>query len=45
MCHPGFVDAELRRLDHLTSMREREYEFFAGKRFPQLLAEHGFALA
>jgi predicted glycoside hydrolase/deacetylase ChbG (UPF0249 family) len=45
MCHPGFVDAELRRLDHLTSMREREYEFFAGERFPQLLAEHGFALA
>jgi predicted glycoside hydrolase/deacetylase ChbG (UPF0249 family) len=45
MCHPGFVDAQLRRLDHLTSMREQEYAFFAGERFPQLLAERGFALA
>jgi chitin disaccharide deacetylase len=45
MCHPGFVDAELQRLDHLTSMREQEYAFFAGEQFPQLLAGHGFALA
>jgi predicted glycoside hydrolase/deacetylase ChbG (UPF0249 family) len=45
MCHPGFVDAELERLDHLTAMREQEYDFFAGERFPQLLAERGFALA
>jgi chitin disaccharide deacetylase len=45
MCHPGFVDAELARLDHLTAMREQEYAFFAGERFTQLLAERGFALA
>jgi hypothetical protein len=45
MCHPGFVDSELRRLDHLTSMREQEYAFFAGERFPQLLAQRGYALA
>jgi chitin disaccharide deacetylase len=45
MCHPGFVDAELQRLDHLTSMREQEYAFFSGERFPLLLAGHGFALA
>jgi chitin disaccharide deacetylase len=45
MCHPGFVDAELERLDHLTAMREEEYAFFAGERFPKLLAERGFALA
>jgi len=45
MCHPGFVDAELQRLDTLTAMREHEYSFFAGERFPQLLAAHGFALA
>jgi len=45
MCHPGFVDDELQRLDHLTSMREQEYAFFAGERFPQLLAGRGFALA
>ena len=45
MCHPGFVDDELRRLDTLTVMREREYAFFVGDRFPQLLASRGFALA
>jgi chitin disaccharide deacetylase len=45
MCHPGFVDAELQRLDHLTDMREQEYAFFAGETFPKLLAERGFALA
>ena len=45
MCHPGFVDAELRRLDHLTDMREQDYSFFAGEAFPKLLAERGFALA
>jgi predicted glycoside hydrolase/deacetylase ChbG (UPF0249 family) len=45
MCHPGFVDAELRRLDPLTALREREYAFFAGEAFPRLMAEHGVALA
>jgi chitin disaccharide deacetylase len=45
MCHPGFVDAELRRLDELTIMREREYSFFAGERFLPLLAKYGYALA
>jgi predicted glycoside hydrolase/deacetylase ChbG (UPF0249 family) len=45
MCHPGFVDAELQRLDHLTDMREREFAFFAGERFPAMLAAQGFGLA
>jgi len=45
MCHPGFVDAQLQRLDPLTVMREREYAFFAGDRFPELMASHGLALA
>jgi chitin disaccharide deacetylase len=45
MCHPGLVDAELERLDHLTVMREQEYAFFAGEKFPKLLAERGFVLA
>jgi predicted glycoside hydrolase/deacetylase ChbG (UPF0249 family) len=45
MCHPGFVDAPLRRLDPLTTLREREYAFFAGEAFPELLARHGLALA
>jgi len=45
MCHPGKVDAELRQLDPLTDLREREYAFFLDEHFPQLLAERGYALA
>jgi hypothetical protein len=45
MCHPGFVDAELERLDPLTTLREREYAFFAADDFPDLLQAHGVALA
>ena len=37
MCHPGFVDAELQRLDPLTTLREREHAFFAGDAFPKVL--------
>ena len=45
MCHPGFVDAELERLDSLTYQREREFAYFNSNEFPQALAEHGVALA
>jgi predicted glycoside hydrolase/deacetylase ChbG (UPF0249 family) len=45
MCHPGFVDAELERLDPLTAQREREYAFLADDAFPELLRAHGVALA
>ena len=45
MCHPGFVDAELERLDPLTDLREKEYAFFADEGFPKLLAARGVALA
>jgi chitin disaccharide deacetylase len=45
MCHPGKVDPELRKLDPLTDLREREYAFFLDERFPQLMAERGYALA
>ena len=45
MCHPGFVDQELRDLDPLTTLREREYAFFVSEAFPALLARHGVALA
>jgi predicted glycoside hydrolase/deacetylase ChbG (UPF0249 family) len=45
MCHPGFVDAELKRLDPVTAQREREYAFFAGDDFPRLLAEKRMTLA
>jgi chitin disaccharide deacetylase len=45
MCHPGFVDAELARLDPLTTMREHEYVYFAGRGFPDVLRANGVALA
>jgi predicted glycoside hydrolase/deacetylase ChbG (UPF0249 family) len=45
MCHPGFVDAELTRLDPLTGQREREYAYFASEAFPAALGAHGAALA
>ena len=38
MCHPGFVDAELERLDPLTTQREREYAYLAGDAFPACCA-------
>jgi len=44
MCHPGKVDAELKRLDHVTESREHEYAFFGGDKFARLLAEHGIKL-
>jgi predicted glycoside hydrolase/deacetylase ChbG (UPF0249 family) len=44
MCHPGFVDADLQRLDPLTTLREHEYAFLAGESFPDLLASQGVAL-
>jgi predicted glycoside hydrolase/deacetylase ChbG (UPF0249 family) len=45
MCHPGKVDQELRQLDPLTDLREREYAFFLSERYPRLLVERGYALA
>jgi chitin disaccharide deacetylase len=45
MCHPGLVDAELARLDPLTDLREREYAYFLGDAFTQLLQRRGYRLA
>jgi chitin disaccharide deacetylase len=45
MCHPGFVDDELQRLDDFTAMREQEHAFLAGDRFLAVLAAHGVELA
>ncbi len=45
MCHPGFVDDELKRLDPLTTLREREYAFLSGDVFPAVLASRGVTLA
>ncbi len=45
MCHPGFVDAELKARDPLTDRREAEYAFLAGNEFPQILARAGATLS
>ncbi len=45
MCHPGFVDDTLKRLDPLTDQREREYAYLAGDAFPRLLAANNITLA
>jgi len=45
MCHPGFVDEALKRLDPLTDLRERELAFFNSDDFPEVLARHGVELA
>jgi predicted glycoside hydrolase/deacetylase ChbG (UPF0249 family) len=45
MCHPGFVDAELKELDSLTTLREREFAFFNSDAFPKVMAEHHAVLA
>jgi predicted glycoside hydrolase/deacetylase ChbG (UPF0249 family) len=44
MCHPGVVDAGLRALDPLTTLREKEYEYFKGDAYPALLRDRGIAL-
>jgi predicted glycoside hydrolase/deacetylase ChbG (UPF0249 family) len=44
MCHPGHPDAELAGLDALTFQRQREFDFFAGSTFPDMLAAHGIRL-
>jgi predicted glycoside hydrolase/deacetylase ChbG (UPF0249 family) len=45
MCHPGFVDAALERLDPLTTLREAEFAYLDSDAFPQALAARGLALA
>jgi predicted glycoside hydrolase/deacetylase ChbG (UPF0249 family) len=45
MCHPGFVDAELKALDSLTSLRELEFAFLNSDAFLKVMADHGVALA
>jgi predicted glycoside hydrolase/deacetylase ChbG (UPF0249 family) len=45
MCHPGFVDAELKRLDSLTDLREREYAYLESDTFSDVLARSGYELA
>jgi chitin disaccharide deacetylase len=45
MCHPGTVDAELTRLDPLTTRRQEEYAYLAGDDFAALLTREGATLA
>jgi chitin disaccharide deacetylase len=45
MCHPGMVDTELRRLDTLTTMRERELSYFKSDDFIRALEAGNAALA
>ena len=45
MCHPGFVDAELQRLDPLTTLRESEFSYLDSDAFSAVLARHNVALA
>jgi predicted glycoside hydrolase/deacetylase ChbG (UPF0249 family) len=44
MCHPGIVDAELERLDPLTTLRQREYDYLRGDAFLNVLAQQGVRL-
>lgn len=45
MCHPGFVDAELERLDPLTALRAKEHAYLVGEAFAPAMAAAGLALA
>ena len=45
MCHPGTIDDELKRLDPLTTSREKEYAYLKRENFPAVLEAHGVALA
>ena len=45
MCHPGYVDDVLVRLDPLTDQREREHNFLASDAFAQLLTKTGVTLS
>ena len=44
MCHPGFVDAELKALDSLTTLREHEFAYFSSDAFVETLAQHNIGL-
>jgi chitin disaccharide deacetylase len=44
MCHPGLVDATLRALDPLTTLREKEYDYFKGEAYSAAMRSRGIAL-
>ncbi|MBI1869099.1 MAG: ChbG/HpnK family deacetylase [Methylocystis sp.] len=45
MCHPGYVDADLRAQDPVTVAREQELAFLLSPEFEELLARHKLKLA
>ena len=44
MCHPGYVDAELKRLDPVVDTRERELAFLLSPAFREITARRGMRL-
>ncbi|HEX9464831.1 MAG TPA: ChbG/HpnK family deacetylase [Alphaproteobacteria bacterium] len=44
MCHPGYVDQDLRAVDDVTDAREEELAFFESAAFPEMVARHGLSL-
>lgn len=44
MCHPGYVDDTLIRIDPVTRSREKELAFLLSPRFGECLARHGAEL-
>ena len=45
MCHPGYIDDDLRRLDPVVATREQELAFLLSRDFRETLARHGARLA
>jgi predicted glycoside hydrolase/deacetylase ChbG (UPF0249 family) len=45
MCHPGFVDAELKALDSLTTLRQHEFAFIDSDAFMKVMGDHSVILA
>jgi chitin disaccharide deacetylase len=44
MCHPGFVDDELRSLDPVVDTRQQEYNFFVSERFYEIIERSASSL-
>jgi predicted glycoside hydrolase/deacetylase ChbG (UPF0249 family) len=44
MCHPGYPDEELRRLDPVVGVRRDEFDYLASDAFADLLAQRGVVL-
>ena len=45
MCHPGYIDNELRKLDHVVDSREIEQRFFLSEEFINLINSYNIQLS